>query len=671
MTFLQPYILWGLPLILLPVLIHLFNRLRHRSMPWAAMMFLRSATRKSTRYARLKQFLILLFRVLAVLGLVLALTRPLAGGWMGWMLGGAPDVILVLLDRSASMDTRTSPAVEATKRAEAVSLLARSSERFSQDSRVVLIESAIGDPLEVPAGSLEALPLTRGTDTAADLPTMMQRALDWFIEQRPGSGELWIASDLQASNWHPESERWGALASGFEALPQSVRVRLMALNQEAAENLSLSVISAEPRLWEGEWELDLVFEITRQQGSMSEVPVSLVINQARSQLDLRLEGPRLRYRQRVPLGPELTAGWGYLALPVDGNGRDNRSYFVFGPRPPLVTAVLAEADWARGVLSLAAAPDPGDTNQLSRLMNPQRLEGERWVDYALVLWQGPLGPAGQALEEYVREGGVVLCFPPAGSESWAGLGWGQVESAEAQEPFRVASWDRQDGPLADSEEGLPLYLEGLTVSRRHTIAGEASVLASYGDGEPFLVRRSLDRGQIYFCSAGLGPDWSNLAEGTVLVPMIQRLLREGAKRFQQQQQLEAGFLVDNAARWTVLDAAEGKDPQTDAGIYRSGGQLLAVNRPDQEDDPTLVEPERAKALFGNLATQLFEERSGAGRLQSELWRFFLLAMAAFLLVEGILILPERRRRAGSGPGLVPGVAAGQKAEEVLAASHHG
>mgnify|MGYP002151439806 CR=1 FL=1 len=47
MTFLNPLMLWGLPLILLPVLVHLFNRLRHRKLPWAAMMFLRMANRKS------------------------------------------------------------------------------------------------------------------------------------------------------------------------------------------------------------------------------------------------------------------------------------------------------------------------------------------------------------------------------------------------------------------------------------------------------------------------------------------------------------------------------------------------------------------------------------------------------------------------------------------------
>ena len=106
MTFLQPFILWGLPLVLLPVIIHLINRLRHRPQPWAAMQFLISANRSSTSHAKLRQLLILLFRCLAVLTLVLFISRPLAGGWLGWALSPAPDAILILLDRSASMETK-------------------------------------------------------------------------------------------------------------------------------------------------------------------------------------------------------------------------------------------------------------------------------------------------------------------------------------------------------------------------------------------------------------------------------------------------------------------------------------------------------------------------------------------------------------------------------------
>ena len=107
MTFLQPWVLLGLPLVFLPIIIHLLNRLRHRPKPWAAMRFLVSATRNSVSQTRLRQLLILLFRVMAVAMLVLFLARPLAGGWLGWALSPAPDAILILLDRSASMEMRS------------------------------------------------------------------------------------------------------------------------------------------------------------------------------------------------------------------------------------------------------------------------------------------------------------------------------------------------------------------------------------------------------------------------------------------------------------------------------------------------------------------------------------------------------------------------------------
>ena len=48
MIFFQKFILWGLPLVLLPVIIHLINRMRHKPKQWAAMQFLLAATRSST-----------------------------------------------------------------------------------------------------------------------------------------------------------------------------------------------------------------------------------------------------------------------------------------------------------------------------------------------------------------------------------------------------------------------------------------------------------------------------------------------------------------------------------------------------------------------------------------------------------------------------------------------
>src|SRR5580700_3371673 len=168
MTFLQPFVLLGLPLVLVPIIIHLLNRLRHRPKAWAAMRFLLSATRSSTSHAKLRQFLILLFRVLAVAMLILFVARPLAGGWIGWALSPAPDAIILLLDRSASMETQTGGT---SKREQALNLLAQAARQYEGTSHLILIDSATRAPQEIAkADSLTQLSLTRPTDTAADLP---------------------------------------------------------------------------------------------------------------------------------------------------------------------------------------------------------------------------------------------------------------------------------------------------------------------------------------------------------------------------------------------------------------------------------------------------------------------------------------------------------------------
>ena len=66
MNFLQPLALLALPAMALPIVIHLVNQRRHRTVNWAAMMFLMSARRMNKGMARLRHLLILLARMLAV-----------------------------------------------------------------------------------------------------------------------------------------------------------------------------------------------------------------------------------------------------------------------------------------------------------------------------------------------------------------------------------------------------------------------------------------------------------------------------------------------------------------------------------------------------------------------------------------------------------------------------
>src|SRR5438034_2201732 len=100
MSFLQPMLLAALPLVALPIIIHLINQRRYQTVRWAAMMFILAANRMSRGYARIRQYLIMAMRILAIATLIFAISRPLTGGWLGRAGGGKPDTTIILLDRS-------------------------------------------------------------------------------------------------------------------------------------------------------------------------------------------------------------------------------------------------------------------------------------------------------------------------------------------------------------------------------------------------------------------------------------------------------------------------------------------------------------------------------------------------------------------------------------------
>src|SRR5688572_28607756 len=68
----------GLALAAIPIVIHILNRRRFRTVQWAAMEFLLRAMRKNRRRLRFEQWLLLATRCLVLAFLGVALVRPLA-----------------------------------------------------------------------------------------------------------------------------------------------------------------------------------------------------------------------------------------------------------------------------------------------------------------------------------------------------------------------------------------------------------------------------------------------------------------------------------------------------------------------------------------------------------------------------------------------------------------
>jgi hypothetical protein len=655
--FLEPFIssflgnlLLGGFLLSLPIIIHLINRMRHKPKQWAAMQFLLAATRSSTSHARLRNLLILLMRMLAVLALFLFLQRPQFGGWLGWALGGTPDVILLLVDRSASMESRITGADE-SRRKYALKMLADAAGKFENKSHLVLLDSATRKAHEIAtASSLLELPNTQPTDTAADIPAMLQTALDWLIENKAGTAEIWIASDLQASNWQPNDPRWENLVTAYDLLPQTVRVRLLATTQKSPGNASISVTQLSRQQSSGSGEVRLTADLKRTDTSPVTATINRTLNGVTTEFETRAAGQFTRWRHRFAVGDQA-GGWGKLELPADGNPRDNVTYYRYSDDHSPAGLVVTESEL--GPLWQSAASTAGrDARTPAKHHAPADAAPADLHDATLVVWQAPLpgGEMANALRRFAEEGGRVIFFPPGKADTarFVGLGWGENQSA-GNDGFTVGRWDEDQGPLANTEEGLLLPLAQLGVRKRQQVVGQAAVLAAFDDGQALLLRQSIGQGEVYFCTTLPLLTWSEMGNGLVIVPMLQRLLAAGSRRLQRDSFAKCGEIgaVDLQLEWTSAETSQRGDLQTQAGVYQSGDRWLVVNRPDSEDEFERVEDSAVAGLFGTLPFQLFQAQRDDTPLPSEIWRLVLFLMLLALMVEAWLIRP------GSVPEAVP------------------
>ena len=76
MNFLYPQFLWALSALSIPLLIHLFNFRRYKTIYFSNTAFLQSAQKNSKAINRLRQWLIMLARMLALAALVMAFAQP-------------------------------------------------------------------------------------------------------------------------------------------------------------------------------------------------------------------------------------------------------------------------------------------------------------------------------------------------------------------------------------------------------------------------------------------------------------------------------------------------------------------------------------------------------------------------------------------------------------------
>ncbi len=658
MTFLQPALLLALPLIAVPILIHLINQRRYQSIEWGAMPFLLSAVTMSKGYARLRRWLILAMRTLAVAGLIFAVSRPLASGWLRLAAPGRVDTTLILLDCSPSMqqqDPRTGVSKLDAARTQLLNSLGK-----LPSNRWVLIDSATQQPQELESlDELETVAEARGVSASTDIPALMQAAYAYLRDNRPGRCEIWVCSDLRRHDWGPGGGRWQAVREAFLEFPAIIRFHLLLYPEAPERNRSVQVESARVRQAESGRELVLSLNINQTPAARQpELPIRLDLDEAPVELTIEADSGRVELSEYiVPLPTDEEQGWGRVQLPEDENSEDNVYYFVFENPLPRKTVVVSERPeltraWevAAGISAERGVPAHSQT------IRPQEISSVEWDDVALVVWQGglPTGTTAELLQSLASRGTRLLFLPDETEDetgSFMGCGWG--EWTESTEETRVTRWQTDQDLLANAQSGLPLSLPELRIQRYRSLRGERIPLATLEGGVPLLARVTQAGAHVYFLATTTQSQDSNLAsEGVVLFVMLQRALIAGADNLGRARQRVAG---EEARSVLAADSSVGGwervsqvrqgiplSPHLQAGVYRQGERMVAVNRDLREDSPERVTDDELAGLFEGLPYDRIDGRiNSSGGLFSEIWPAFLLLMLVALLAESVLCLPKR------------------------------
>ncbi len=198
MSFGNPAYLKALPLVLLPLLLHLFYPRRRQTVVFAPFMLLTAQQRHPAIRRRLRELLLLLLRMLAIACTILALARP---HLKGITFGGENDTgAVILLDDTLSMTRPRSGGGQAFAQAQESALAILEALPPSCRVAVVMVSGAPGMPLSSDREALrQFIATTEATACAGLLPEALEAALRELKPLPLGHRQIFILSDFQAN----------------------------------------------------------------------------------------------------------------------------------------------------------------------------------------------------------------------------------------------------------------------------------------------------------------------------------------------------------------------------------------------------------------------------------------------------------------------------------------
>ena len=509
--------------------------------------------------------------------------------------------------------------------------------------------------------------LSDATSTAADIPALLQIAIDYLVTNESGRTDIWVASDQRESDWKPASGRWQSLRTKLAA---QKNVRLFLLNFPEASTSNYSIQASNVQRIQTPENLQLIFDLRVGREGLDEpleevtLPVEFIINGTRTVQEVTLiDREAVLQGHTISLGNSDERGWGQASLPADDNLRDNISYLVFDDPAPRKTVIVSDdPDTRDAIIAAAKAPVEIGATYDAIALDETAAAQVPWQETALLFWHAPLpspdSTEAKLLTQHVKSGRTLIFLPPETSEVGErlfGFSWGKWQES-SRTPLEVGWWRTESELLANTRNGAPLPLGDLKLSKTRFYKSESQPLLKLESGEPVISKLITDHlgptaGNIYIWGTLPRTDHSTFAtDGVAFFVMLHRALDPGVNSVSRAQSRDAsdGTLPAlNVIRSLSSPDQSPLHPDLNAGAYevtplRGDPLLFALNRPNSEDSAKTLTDEGIKSLLEGVDYRQISDELGSGSsLAAEVWRAFLLAMALALIVEAALCLPPK------------------------------
>jgi hypothetical protein len=250
--FSQLFMLGWLAAAAVPILIHLWNKRKHREVTWAAIEYLLAAIQKHSRRLRIEQWLLLAVRTAIIAVVVLAVAGPYLERSATPFIAGRPTHKLFIIDGSYSMAYRSTDNSRFDRARElAAEIVAQSAQ--GDAFTLILMASPprviVGTPSQSPRDFLLEIENLKLHHTGADLAATLAQA-DAVLksaardQSRLAQHEVFFFTDLGRTTWDAAVTPTGEARAHLGRLADDATLWLVDLGMPQTENFALADLGA-------------------------------------------------------------------------------------------------------------------------------------------------------------------------------------------------------------------------------------------------------------------------------------------------------------------------------------------------------------------------------------------------------------------------------------------